>query len=165
MTMMMLFCLSRHARSIYYNLVKYLTVFFPFCSSRIICPVLIDSVCSFPCLLVFYTFAIFVFVFVVCLLSCYLSAVCLFVLVFGMRSLDMANSFILKLTQRIQLRSSTQTDATQGNKPQEDANLFHKTFPFFIWLLRDVVLSLPKDCHTIKDYFLTRVGSLLIRLS
>ena len=72
--------------------------------------------------------------------------------------LDFENSFILKLSQRIQLRSSAQLESSQGNSPQDDANYFHKTFPFFIWLLRDVVLSLPKDCPSIKDYFLTRVG-------
>ena len=72
--------------------------------------------------------------------------------------LDFENSFILKLSQRIQLRSSAQMETSQGNGPQDDANYFHKTFPFFIWLLRDVVLALPKDCPSIKDYFLTRVG-------
>lgn len=66
--------------------------------------------------------------------------------------------FIVKLSQRIQLRSSAQTsDPVGGESLQADANQFHKTFPFFVWLLRDVVLSLPKDCHSIKDYFLTRV--------
>lgn len=66
--------------------------------------------------------------------------------------------FIVKLSQRIQLRSSTPTtDPVSGGNMQVDANQFHKTFPIFIWLLRDVVLSLPKDCQSIKDYFLTRV--------
>lgn len=80
----------------------------------------------------------------------------------------MIQSFILKLSQRIQLHSSDSTaSALQQN---EDANHFHKTFPFFIWLLRDVVLALPKDCHNIKEYFLTRVkgelftNSVLIQL-
>ncbi|PFX25984.1 guanylate-binding protein 7-like [Stylophora pistillata] len=66
--------------------------------------------------------------------------------------------FIVKLSQRIQLHSSTPTtDPVSGGSLQADANQFHKTFPSFIWLLRDVVLYLPKDCHSIKDYFLTRV--------
>ena len=78
--------------------------------------------------------------------------------------LDFENSFILKLSQRIQLRSSAQMENSQGNSPQDDASYFHKTFPFFIWLLRDVVLSLPKDCSNIKDYFLTRVSQLLGRI-
>ena len=26
-----------------------------------------------------------------------------------------------------------------------------------MWLLRDVVLALPKGCHDIKDYFLSKV--------
>lgn len=75
------------------------------------------------------------------------------------RILNIDHSFIVKLSQRIQLRSSAQTsDPVGGESLQADANQFHKTFPFFVWLLRDVVLSLPKDCHSIKDYFLTRVG-------
>ncbi|XP_058943961.1 guanylate-binding protein 7-like [Pocillopora verrucosa] len=66
--------------------------------------------------------------------------------------------FFVKLSQRIQLRSSAQiSDPLGGESLQADANQFHKTFPFFVWLLRDVVVSLPKDCHSIKDYFLTRV--------
>ncbi len=40
---------------------------------------------------------------------------------------------------------------------QEDTEFFHKTFPFFIWLLRDVTQSIPPDCKDIKEYFLTRV--------
>lgn len=74
------------------------------------------------------------------------------------QSLNIWFSFILKLSQRIQLHSSEQTSSASG-QAQGDANHFHKTFPFFIWLLRDVVLALPKDCHNIKDYFLTRVGT------
>ena len=35
--------------------------------------------------------------------------------------------------------------------------LLFKSFPTFIWLLRDVVLSLPKDCYNIKEYFLNMV--------
>ena len=40
---------------------------------------------------------------------------------------------------------------------QGDTEFFHKTFPFFIWLLRDVTQSIPPDCKDIKEYFLTRV--------
>jgi len=40
---------------------------------------------------------------------------------------------------------------------REDTEFFHKTFPFFIWLLRDVTQSIPPDCKDIKEYFLTRV--------
>ena len=92
-------------------------------------------------------------VIVVCLFVCSMFAVCN-----TSNFLDFENSFILKLSQRIQVRSSAQMVTSQGNGPQDDANYFHKTFPFFIWLLRDVVLALPKDCQSIKDYFLTRVG-------
>ena len=34
---------------------------------------------------------------------------------------------------------------------------FHKTFPHFIWLLRDVTKDIPSDCKDIKDYFLKKV--------
>ncbi|XP_015762113.1 PREDICTED: guanylate-binding protein 4-like [Acropora digitifera] len=61
--------------------------------------------------------------------------------------------FITKLSQRIQLGSTDQP----AKKAQEDSKLFFKTFPYFIWLLRDVALSLPKDCNKPKDYFLKRV--------
>lgn len=64
--------------------------------------------------------------------------------------------YIVQLSQRIQLHSGNQA-AGSATSSIEDAKLFHKTFPFFIWLLRDVVLALPKGCHNIKDYFLTRV--------
>lgn len=40
---------------------------------------------------------------------------------------------------------------------QEDTEFFHKTFPFFIWLLRDEARAVPPDCKDIKEYFLTRV--------
>ena len=39
----------------------------------------------------------------------------------------------------------------------EDKDIFHKISPFFIWLLRDVTQSLPRDCENIKEYFLTKV--------
>jgi len=61
--------------------------------------------------------------------------------------------YIAKLSQRIQLRSTDQ----QGEKAQEESKLFFKTFPYFMWLLRDAGLSLPNDCGNVKDYFLKRV--------
>lgn len=64
-------------------------------------------------------------------------------------------SFIVKLSQRIKLRSSNGGGSMPGR--QEDTEFFHKTFPFFIWLLRDVTQSIPPDCKDIKEYFLTRV--------
>ncbi|XP_048581277.1 guanylate-binding protein 6 isoform X2 [Nematostella vectensis] len=57
--------------------------------------------------------------------------------------------YIVKLSQRVQLRT--------GHTIAEDAALLHKTFPFFIWLLRDVVLKLPTGCSTIRDYFIKKV--------
>lgn len=59
--------------------------------------------------------------------------------------------FIVKLSQRIKLHTNN------GGGRQEDTEFFHKTFPFFIWLLRDVTQSIPPDCKDIKEYFLTRV--------
>lgn len=64
--------------------------------------------------------------------------------------------YILKLSQRIQIHSSSQGgDEAKGSI--DDVKIFHKTFPFFMWLLRDVVLALPKGCNDLKDYFLTKV--------
>ena len=60
----------------------------------------------------------------------------------------------MKLSQGIRLRSNNGIVSASG--PQEDTEFFHKTFPFFIWLLRDVTQSIPTDCRDIKEYFLTR---------
>jgi len=59
--------------------------------------------------------------------------------------------FVLKLSHQIQARSGSQSRLVKN----EDA--FHKTFPHFIWLLRDVMTDIPDDCRDIKEYFLTRV--------
>lgn len=59
--------------------------------------------------------------------------------------------FVLKLSRQIQARSGRQSSLVKN----EDA--FHKTFPHFIWLLRDVMTDIPDDCKDIKEYFLTRV--------
>ena len=66
-------------------------------------------------------------------------------------------SFIMKLSQRIKLRSNS--ERSNFSSRCEDTEYFHKTFPFFIWLLRDVTQSIPPDCTDLKDYFLTRVSS------
>ena len=63
-------------------------------------------------------------------------------------------SFIMKLSQRIRLCSND--GSVSASSPREDTEFFHKTFPFFIWLLRDVTQSIPTDCRDIKEYFLTR---------
>ena len=60
-------------------------------------------------------------------------------------------SFIMKFSQRLRLR-------TNDGSVSED-----KTFPFFIWLLRDVTQSIPTDCRNIKEYFLTRVRQLILK--
>ncbi|XP_066019928.1 guanylate-binding protein 1-like [Pocillopora verrucosa] len=66
--------------------------------------------------------------------------------------------FITKLSQRIRLRSNDGSVSASGPQLQrEDKDVFHKTFPFFFWLLRDATQSLPPDCRNIKEYFLTRV--------
>lgn len=56
--------------------------------------------------------------------------------------------FIVKLSQQIRIRSKGSPD---------DKNLFRNTFPFFFWLLRDVVLKLPRDCENFNQYFSKRV--------
>ena len=35
--------------------------------------------------------------------------------------------------------------------------MFHRTFPYFLWLLRDVTQAIPRDCKDLKDYFLKMV--------
>lgn len=64
--------------------------------------------------------------------------------------------YITKLSQRIQIRSNTRGDV---DGRQDDMEFFHKTFPHFIWLLRDVTKTIPPDCKDIKDYFLKKVIS------
>ena len=64
-------------------------------------------------------------------------------------------SFIVKLSKRIQVRS-TVSGASQS-RLTEDKEFFHKTFPQFVWLLRDVTQGIPRDCKDIKDYFLKKV--------
>ncbi|XP_068705737.1 guanylate-binding protein 6-like isoform X2 [Montipora foliosa] len=64
--------------------------------------------------------------------------------------------FIVKLSERIQLRSSNDGNPSMG-ACRKDTEFFHKTFPFFMWLLRDVAQSIPPDCEDIKEYFLKRV--------
>ena len=66
----------------------------------------------------------------------------------------------MKLSQRIQIFSGSETSDVAKASSDDNAKAFHKTFPFFVWLLRDVVLALPKGCHSIKDYFLTKVKSI-----
>lgn len=56
--------------------------------------------------------------------------------------------FIVKLSQRIRIRS---------NGTHDDQELFRKTFPFFVWLLRDVSLQLPSECRDFNHYFSLRV--------
>lgn len=60
--------------------------------------------------------------------------------------------FISKLSGRIHARSSG-----RASPHQNETELFHRTFPFFIWLLRDVTQAIPEDCKDIKDYFLKKV--------
>ena len=71
--------------------------------------------------------------------------------------LNIVFSFIMKLSQRIKLRSNSEGSSLSSRC--EDTEYFHKTFPFFIWLLRDVTQSIPPDCRDLKDYFLSRVSS------
>ncbi|XP_067052778.1 guanylate-binding protein 6-like, partial [Acropora muricata] len=64
--------------------------------------------------------------------------------------------FIANLSQRIKLSASNEGLPSVAAR-EDDTEYFHKTFPFFIWLLRDVTLGLPPDCKDIKDYFFKRV--------
>ena len=59
----------------------------------------------------------------------------------------------MNLSQRIHIKSNIGAEASFG-----DADSFREVFPFFIWLLRDVTLALPRDCGDIKEYFLKKVG-------
>lgn len=56
-------------------------------------------------------------------------------------------SHIIKISQRIQVVSGQPLD-------EEDSQ---HVFPSFVWLLRDVVLSLPKGVENLKAYFLEKV--------
>ena len=67
-------------------------------------------------------------------------------------------SHIAKLSHLIQIRSTYQPE-TPTRVDEEDSALFFKSFPIFIWLLRDVVLSLPEKCFNVKDYFLSTVST------
>lgn len=66
-------------------------------------------------------------------------------------------SFIVKLAQRIHIRSNSGKDSKV-----KDTEFFHKTFPYFIWLLRDVTQSIPTDCKDIRDYFLKKVNKKIL---
>ncbi|KAJ7380928.1 hypothetical protein OS493_004515 [Desmophyllum pertusum] len=48
-------------------------------------------------------------------------------------------------------------DGLKGTREIRNEDAFHRTFPFFIWLLRDVLTELPDDCKNIKEYFLKRI--------
>lgn len=56
--------------------------------------------------------------------------------------------FIVKLSQRIQTRSKHGEGGIES---------YNKTFPHFIWLVRDKTLALPGDCKDAKDYFLKKI--------
>ena len=58
-------------------------------------------------------------------------------------------SHIINISQRIQVIAGQPLD-------DEDSR---KVFPSFVWLLRDVLLSLPKGVENLKTYFLEKVIS------
>ena len=62
-------------------------------------------------------------------------------------------SYIVKLSKRIQTGSTV----SGAYSPSQNSEFFHKTFPYFIWLLRDVTQSIPVECENIKEYFLKKV--------
>ena len=59
--------------------------------------------------------------------------------------------FIVHLSQEIQIRSNPESSSTY-----KDSAYFRNTFPYFFWLLRDVLLSIPKEYRDITDYFLRK---------
>ncbi|XP_068706362.1 guanylate-binding protein 7-like isoform X1 [Montipora foliosa] len=63
--------------------------------------------------------------------------------------------FIVKLSKRIQVRSTV--SGPSQSRPAEDNEFFHKIFPQFVWLLRDVIQDIPEDCKDVKEYFLKKV--------
>ena len=63
------------------------------------------------------------------------------------------SSFIAKLSQRVQMQSNS--GAVSAKK--DDDKFFHKTFPNFVWLLRDALLAIPEDYKDLKDFFLKKV--------
>ncbi|XP_048581280.1 guanylate-binding protein 4 isoform X2 [Nematostella vectensis] len=54
---------------------------------------------------------------------------------------------VIKLCQRIQVFAEKATDPEHAQT----------VFPSFVWLLRDVVLALPRDCSDVTEYFRKRV--------
>ncbi|KAL9979080.1 hypothetical protein ACROYT_G016682 [Oculina patagonica] len=75
------------------------------------------------------------------------------VLIYNSKGVPKRNDFndlnlIAKLSQRIRIRSKGGCD---------DQDLFRNTFPFFLWLLRDVSQKLPSDCRDLNQFFSTRV--------
>ena len=60
----------------------------------------------------------------------------------------------MKLSQCIEVRSKVGNMVGQAHG---DSEFLHQTFPFFIWLLRDVTQKIPRDCKNLKDYFLKKV--------
>ena len=66
---------------------------------------------------------------------------------------------IAKMSQLIQVRSGNPSRDSAGAVDEEDSALFFKSFPIFIWLLRDVVLALPEQCYNMKEYFLSTVST------
>lgn len=60
--------------------------------------------------------------------------------------------FIEKHSQKIQVQT-----ASGPIHWEKDNKSFQKTFPHFIWLLRDVTQSIPEDCKDINDYFFKKV--------
>ena len=62
-------------------------------------------------------------------------------------------SFIVKLAQRIHIQLHPNKDSQV-----KGIEFFHKTFPYFIWLLRGGMQSIPSDCKDIRDYFFKKVN-------
>ena len=59
-------------------------------------------------------------------------------------------SHIINICQRIQVIAGQTLDDESSRQ----------VFPSFVWLLRDVVLSLPKGVDNLREYFLEKVNTL-----
>ena len=59
-------------------------------------------------------------------------------------------SHIINICRRIQVIAGQTLDDESSRQ----------VFPSFVWLLRDVVLSLPKGVDNLREYFLEKVNTL-----
>ena len=71
--------------------------------------------------------------------------------------LNNLHRFIAKLSQWIHVKACTSSGGGSMRGRQEDTEFFYKTFPVFIWLFRDVTLSIPPDYKDVNEFVMSRV--------